>query len=49
MSFCDWISTDPETGNVSGENGWAKSKGAKFTSDRWATWQPFGSLVSNPI
>ncbi|PWW77979.1 peptidase S28 [Tuber magnatum] len=46
-SFCDWISTDPETGGVSGEEGWAKSKGAKFASDRWATWQPLGTVVGN--
>ncbi|RPA96765.1 peptidase S28 [Choiromyces venosus 120613-1] len=45
-SFCDWISTNPETGEVSGEDGWAKSKGAKFTSDRWATWPDFGTVVN---
>jgi len=49
MSFCDWISTDPATGEVSGEEGWAKSKGGKFTSDRWATWWPFAPVVSRLI
>ncbi|KAG0136168.1 serine carboxypeptidase S28-domain-containing protein [Tuber indicum] len=45
-SFCDWVSTNPETGEVSGEEGWAKSKGAKFASDRWASWEPFGTVVN---
>jgi Serine carboxypeptidase S28 len=34
--FCDWISTDPETNELSDARGWAAVKGANFTVDRWA-------------
>jgi len=34
--FCDYISTDPDTNQTSGSDGWAKEKGAKWTTNRWA-------------
>lgn len=44
-SFCDWISTDPDTNETSGADGWAKTKGAEFSVGRWSTWPPMRSLV----
>jgi hypothetical protein len=37
--FCTWISTDLETNTTSGSNGWAATKGASFTIERWASWR----------
>lgn len=36
--FCDYISTDPKTGRTSGSDGWAKEKGAEWTTKRWASY-----------
>jgi hypothetical protein len=36
--FCDYISTDPETNQTSGSDGWAKEKGAEWTTNRWASY-----------
>ena len=44
-SFCDWISTDPDSGQTSQSEGWAESKGADFTVQRWATWPSTSSLI----
>lgn len=37
-SFCDWISTDPKRNTTSPAEGFAASRGANYTIDRWATW-----------
>ncbi|KAI9754082.1 MAG: hypothetical protein M4579_004865 [Chaenotheca gracillima] len=47
--FCDWIATDPATNKTSGEEGWAASKGAKFTVDRWASWPGFVEVVNTNL
>lgn len=39
--FCDWIETDPVTKKLAGGDGWAKSKGANFTLNRWASYPTF--------
>jgi hypothetical protein len=39
--FCDYIETDPETKKLAPKEGWSKSKGAKWTVNRWATYAPF--------
>ncbi|KAH7121123.1 serine carboxypeptidase S28-domain-containing protein [Dendryphion nanum] len=39
--FCDWIETDPATNKIAGADGWAKSKGANFTVNRWASYPRF--------
>jgi hypothetical protein len=44
--FCDWIETDPESRKLGPAEGWAKSKGAKFTVDRWADYPWFTSNVN---
>jgi hypothetical protein len=35
-TFCDYISTDPDTQETSSADGWAASKGAEWVVDRWA-------------
>lgn len=45
--FCDYIETDPETQELAPEEGWAKSKGAKWMTDRWATYAPFVPNVNS--
>ncbi|KAF1985914.1 hypothetical protein K402DRAFT_94821 [Aulographum hederae CBS 113979] len=46
-SFCDWIGTDPTAGNkTSPAEGWAASKGANYTIDRWASWPAFTDTVN---
>ena len=45
--FCDWIETDPASNKTAGADGWAASKGAKFTVDRWANWKPFVAVVNS--
>jgi serine carboxypeptidase S28 len=44
--FCDWISTDPTTGETSPAQGWAATKGAQYVVDRWAAWPEFLNLVN---
>jgi hypothetical protein len=39
--FCDFIETDPKTNAIAPKEGWAKSKGAKWTTDRWASFPAF--------
>ncbi|CAN9164930.1 unnamed protein product [Alternaria alternata] len=39
--FCDFIETDPKTNATAPKEGWAKSKGAKWTTDRWASFPAF--------
>ncbi|KAI1950915.1 hypothetical protein LOZ39_002905 [Ophidiomyces ophidiicola] len=36
--FCNWLETDPETKKTAPEEGWAPTKGAKWVTDRFATW-----------
>jgi hypothetical protein len=45
--FCDYIETDPSTNKTAPAAGWAASKGAKWTVDRWASWKPFTPLVNS--
>lgn len=45
-NFCDWIAFDPESGNLSSVDGWAKTKGGEWVANRWATWPEFVSVVS---
>lgn len=45
-AFCDWIETDPKTNKTAPAEGWAKSKGASFTVDRWASYQYFVDMVN---
>lgn len=45
--FCNWIETDPATNQTAGADGWAKTKGAKWVVDRWATNPKFAGLVSD--
>jgi hypothetical protein len=44
--FCDWIETDPDTQKFAPAEGWARSKGAKFSVDRWADYPWFTSNVN---
>jgi hypothetical protein len=44
--FCDWISTDPKTNKTSPAEGWAASKGAAWTAQRWATWPTWVDSVN---
>ena len=44
--FCNWISTDPATNTTSSADGWAKTKGANFTVNRWLSWPQMPSLVN---
>ena len=37
QKFCNYISTDPATNHTSPKEGWAVSKGADFTIERWAS------------
>jgi hypothetical protein len=46
-NFCNWIETDKATGKLAGADGWAKSKGAKYVVDRWATWPTFVPSVNS--
>jgi hypothetical protein len=46
-SFCNWISTDPDTQTTSGASGWAATKGVQFTIDRWVTWPNWIETVNN--
>ena len=48
-SFCDWISTDPQTQQVSGPDGWAATKGPEFVVDRWANWAPFTETTNSNL
>jgi hypothetical protein len=45
--FCDYIETDPATKTLAPKDGWAKSKGPKFTVDRWASYAPFAPNVNS--
>lgn len=45
--FCDYIETDPTTSKLAPAEGWAKSKGAKYTIDRWASYAPFTPNVNS--
>lgn len=44
--FCDWIAKDPETGKVSGREGWGGKKGGQWVTERWASWPKFAAVVS---
>src|SRR5947209_4550201 len=46
--FCDWISTDEHNTTAPAE-GWEATKGAKWISDRWASWVPFVGLVNGAM
>jgi hypothetical protein len=46
-SFCDWIEKDPVTNKTAPGEGWAASKGANFTVNRWASFSPFVSMVNS--
>ncbi|KAJ4368659.1 hypothetical protein N0V86_009568 [Didymella sp. IMI 355093] len=46
-NFCDYIETDPKTNTTAPAAGWAKSKGAKYVVDRWASWKTFTPVVNN--
>ncbi|KAI9838252.1 MAG: hypothetical protein M1819_005519 [Sarea resinae] len=37
-AFCDYLETDPSTGETAPAQGWGASKGGKYVSDRWSTW-----------
>jgi hypothetical protein len=45
--FCDYIETDPVSKAVAPKEGWSKSKGAKWTVDRWASYPTFTPLVNS--
>jgi hypothetical protein len=45
-SFCNWISTDPATGQTAPAEGWAASKGVDFTISRWVTWPEWITSVN---
>lgn len=45
--FCDWIETDPSTNTTAPAEGWAKSKGAKWTVDRWSKYPIFTPMVNS--
>lgn len=45
-SFCDWISTDPITERTSSSKGWAATRGANYTVDRWSKWPGFKDVVN---
>ncbi len=45
--FCDWLETDSETKTVAPAEGWAASKGANFTVDRWASFPWFTQIVNS--
>lgn len=45
-NFCNWIETDPATNTTAPAEGWAKSKGAKYVVDRWASWKTFAPVVN---
>jgi hypothetical protein len=47
--FCDYIETDPASKEVAPEEGWAESKGAKWTTDRWATYPAFTPIVNDAL
>ncbi|QDS70251.1 hypothetical protein FKW77_007376 [Venturia effusa] len=48
-SFCDWISTDPDTNKTAPESGWAAIKGPDFTVNRWASWPSFAATVNDNL
>ena len=37
-SFCDWMSTDPESNQTSGAEGWASTKGVEWSINQWASY-----------
>jgi hypothetical protein len=39
--FCDYLETDPKKNATAPAEGWAKTKGAKWATDRWASYPPF--------
>lgn len=45
--FCNWLETDPETKKTAPKEGWAKTKGAKWVVDRWASMPKFAGQVSD--
>ncbi|ORY08662.1 serine carboxypeptidase S28-domain-containing protein [Clohesyomyces aquaticus] len=45
--FCDYLSTDPQSNKTSGADGWAASKGANFTVNRWASYPRFPAMVND--
>lgn len=45
--FCDFIETDPASNKTAPAEGWAKSKGAEFTVERWANIPWFPTMVNN--
>jgi hypothetical protein len=47
--FCDWISTDPSTGETSPAQGWAATKGVQYVIDRWASWPQFLNLINQGL
>jgi hypothetical protein len=47
--FCNYLETDPVSTKVASKDGWAKSKGAKFVVDRWASWPKFAGVVSDSL
>ncbi|KAL5417670.1 hypothetical protein PMIN04_007629 [Paraphaeosphaeria minitans] len=47
--FCNYLETDPVSAKVAGKEGWAKSRGAKFVVDRWASWPKFAAVVSDSM
>ncbi|KAK7180547.1 hypothetical protein DPSP01_006078 [Paraphaeosphaeria sporulosa] len=47
--FCNYLETDPVSTKVADKDGWAKTKGAKFVVDRWASWPKFAGVVSDSM
>ncbi|KAF2205504.1 peptidase S28 [Delitschia confertaspora ATCC 74209] len=45
--FCDWIETDPETNKTAPASGWAPTKGANFTVNRWAAYPRFTAMAND--
>jgi len=41
--FCDYLEKDPKTNTTAPAEGWSKSKGAKWTVDRWASYPVFAN------
>lgn len=46
-AFCDFIATDPASNTTSPAEGWAPTKGANFTVNRWAAYPNFVNMVND--
>ncbi|KAF2666432.1 hypothetical protein BT63DRAFT_428200 [Microthyrium microscopicum] len=44
--FCDWISTDRQSGTTAPAEGWAASKGVDFVLKQWVTWPNWATAVN---